>query len=691
LSKTYEIGKLKLDNLKVRVVQNGKNFNFNDIIKKFEPKDTIKDTTKGPTHFNLLNIEVNNATVYYVESAIPVNYFLKKINISSPGLRWDQDTIGINYALSSGPSTGDIKGYMNMNLKNNDYRLATIVSNFDLQVIEQYIKDFANYGNFAAKLDANIKASGNLKDAQNLNAMGDIAINKFHFGKDPTEDYVSFEKLELGIIQLNPKGLVYNFDSVILLKPFFKFEQYDYLNNVERMFGKKGAKVKNASNQNTVKAKTNIIFQLADYIQLLAKNFLKSNYKVNRLAIIDADFQYNDFSLREKFGIATYPLTITADSASKNKKWVNLYLKTGIKPYGDFNLKLTLNPKNNEDFYMTYKMENLPVAAFNPYLVTFTSFPLDRGKVEFYGNWAVNNGIIKSDNHLIVLDPRVSKRVRKKDTKWIPLPLIMAFVKERGNVIDYSIPITGDIKNPKFHLRDVIYDILKNILIKPPTTPYRLEVKNVESKIENLLTLKWDFRQSILTNSQENFMEEISDFLKENEGTSISVMPISFSEKEKEHIAYYEAKKKYFLQTNNKKAADFCEDDSIYVDKLSVKNEDFLKFLNRHIKDSSLFTVQEKCTSYVGQGNLNKRYAELLESRKDIFMQYFKDNGSDKQVKIGANKSEVPFNGFSYYKITYKGGEIPKSLKKAYSDLNDLNDESPRKKYLKKRNRFKIF
>ena len=29
--------------------------------------------------------------------------------------------------------------------------------------------------------------------------------------------------------------------------------------------------------------------------------------------------------------------------------------------------------------------------------------------------------IIKSDNHLLVIDPCVTKRIKNKDTKWIPI------------------------------------------------------------------------------------------------------------------------------------------------------------------------------------------------------------------------------------------------------------------------------
>jgi hypothetical protein len=42
------------------------------------------------------------------------------------------------------------------------------------------------------------------------------------------------------------------------------------------------------------------------------------------------------------------------------------------------------------------------------------------------------------------------------------------------------------------------------------------------------------------------------DFLKENPDASISIYPIQYVEKEKEHILFFEAKKKYELLLKDK-------------------------------------------------------------------------------------------------------------------------------------------
>jgi len=676
LSKNYEINSITLDRPIGRVIQIEKIFNFFDIIEKFATNDKPKKKSE-PLHFNILNIKLVEGTFYYGEPLTPIRYFIKNVNIESSGKFWNKDVIDIKFGFKSGIGTGDMKGKFIINTENLNYNLAVKADTFDLKIIEQYLKDMVNYGKFRAYFDANIEASGNFRDAEKLIAKGRVALNDFHFGKNEKEDFVSFKKLMVDIIELSPMKQKYLFDSIILAAPYCKYERYDSLDNIQRMFGSKGSNVKSVNANPT---KFNLILKIAKYVKELAENFLGSDYKVNKLAIYDADLHYNDYTLSEKFSIGLNPFTVWADSVDKNRKWVDINLKSDIKPFGNLIIKLHLNPKDKEDFDMSFRMSNLSAPMFNPFLVKYTSFPLDRGSVELQSEWTVRNGQISSMNHLILLDPRVTKRVKNKDTKWIPMPLIMAFVREYGNVIDYEIPIKGDLNDPKFKYRDIIFDLLKNILIKPPTTPYRMNVKSIEAKVEKSLTLVWSRRQTKLRPPQERFVKKIAEFLKDNPEASISIYPIQYTEKEKESILFYEAKKKYFLVTRHKKEASFTEEDSVLVEKMSTIDPGFEGYMDRILKDKMLFTIQDKCRRFVGNELVNKRFNQLSKNRENDFISFFKENGTNTRVKILSVGSEVPFRGFSYFNIKYKG-EIPDVLLKATEDLEEINETKPRKKY----------
>ena len=46
---------------------------------------------------------------------------------------------------------------------------------------------------------------------------------------------------------------------------------------------------------------------------------------------------------------------------------------------------VSINPKDSSDFDLQYHFQKLPVSMFNPYIISSTSFPLDRGTLEFNG------------------------------------------------------------------------------------------------------------------------------------------------------------------------------------------------------------------------------------------------------------------------------------------------------------------
>jgi len=689
LRKTYEISEITLDRPWGIVIQNQKKkqLNFDDLIARFGSKpdtgpssDSIAPppTRHEPTHFNILRIKIVNGEFHYRERVIPINYFIRDVTIESPGKRWDNDTLVCDFSFTSGE--GRVKGQFAVNTNNSDYSIKTDIKNFNLEIIRQYLWELINYGLFRAHLDAKASVSGNFHDPDSVNIVGKIAINDFHLSKAKNEDYASFKKVQLIIRQLNPDGHKYLFDSITIDKPFFKYEQFDSLDNIQAMFGKKGSNISDVTRQ---PERFNLVIEMARYVKTLSREFFASDYRINALAINQGRFEYDDYSLSERFSLSSHAIKLRADSIYKENKRVHALLRSRILHHGSFALDLSINPVDSNYFDLKFQIRKVPISAFNPYLISKTSFPLDRGSLEVNGLWNVCDGFIHGRNHVIVLNPRISDRLRNKDTKWIPMPLIMSVVRERGNVIDYEIPVTGNLKNPKFHLKNVIVHLLENIFIKPPTTPYGLEVKNLENQIDEALTLRWSMRQVVLEPHQRKFVTRIAEFLEDNPQASIVVSPKQFEAKEKEYILYFETKKKYFLKTHGKSAHEFSDKDSVEVEGMSVKalSHELVRDMRKSTRDTTMFTIIDKCRHYLkGEGLVNRKFNRLVKEREKEFYSYFQDNGTANRVRILKSENEIPYGGFSFFKISYKG-QMPEPLLKAHREMMELNQQAPRKKY----------
>lgn len=74
--------------------------------------------------------------------------------------------------------------------------------------------------------------------------------------------------------------------------------------------------------------------------------------------------------------------------------------------------------------------------------------------------------------------------------------------------------------------------------------------------------------------------------------------------------------------------------------------------------------------SQAGKKIVDEQYLKLAKNRESLFRSFFKGIGIENRIKFQKQENIVPFNGFSFYRIDYKG-DIPKGLKKAYSQANE--------------------
>ena len=674
-----KISQLTFEKPRVNFIQNKRKFNIDDLIARFTPSKSPSSSSAWNVEF--IGVKIAEGELHFIDKIIPIKYFIKKATIEAFGRLDAGDTVATRFDFLAGIGTGHAKGNFTFNTESLDYHYDVVVRDYDLDIIRQYIWELINYGMFTAHLNANVNVRGNFNSQETMSGYGRVALNDFHLGKTTTNDYAAFKKLEVVVEELDPANKKYLFDSIVLTRPFFKYEIYDSLDNVARLFGTRGSNISDITRQS---GRFNLVIEIVKYVKVLSNNFFRSDFKIKRLEVKDGNFEFNDYSLSDKFSISVLPFSLLADSVNKKDRRVQVFIQSSIQPYGKGSIQLGINPKDSTDFDMVYRFEKIPASIFNPYLLTYTSFPLDRGTIELNGRWNVKDGMIRSSNHLLIIDPRVSKRTKNKDLKWLPMPLIMALVREQGNVIDYEIPITGNLKNPKFHWGDAIFDLLKNIFVKPPRTPYRLEVRNLENKIEENLSLKWEMRQSNLQKGQIKFLKKISTFLKDNTSATMAVHPVTYSEKEKEHILFFETKKKYFMLTRNQASKSLSPKDSIEVERMSVKDPSLVRLLSKNISDTVMFTIQEKCMKFLGNKIVDDRFDQLIKERNNVFVSHFRRNGTDKQIKIHENVNHIPYNGFSHFNLIYEKG-VPESLRDAQQHMIELNNRGVRKKYKKYR------
>jgi hypothetical protein len=643
-SKKLDVSAITLEKLRINIVENKSSFNWDG----FFTRDTLKpkSVSPAPLEFSFRDIRLINSEVVYSETSIPVHYYTTKINVQCPVIQWDSDTSSFTYDFNFLEKSGHVKGFFSMNFKDLDYHLKTSFDSFDMKSLDQYIKEFSEYGYFSAMLNANLNAHGNFHDAKNLIATGKLGISDFHFGKSKGDDYLRFSKLLLNIDTLSPVNKKYLFKTVLLDSAYVKYQRYDSLDNFSQMIGDKGAHISKAHSEHHAE---NIIFQIADYIASVAKDLVNSNYRADTLLVSNAHAHYDDFSLAQQFSVSVNPLTISASHVDTRFERTDLNIKAKINPFGNLEVHLNVNPTDFGDFLLDFNLRNLPIPLFNPYLVTYTSYPFDNGSLALSGKWKVKDNQITSLNHLLINNPTLAERVKEEDAKKRSMRLILFLIRDVHREIEHTIPINGNLNNPHYVLSSAIWQVLANILVKPTSYPYTEIKAESEEKKRIPVLLEWKLMQRKPERDQNTELGKVSRHLFFHPGAKVVITPYSFKEKEKEMLLMFEARKLFYLSQQRTSSKQLTETDSVAINKLSIRNPAFLVFLQTSSDSKLVFSNQEKALLVVGQARIDELYLKLINDRQKSVLNYFREKGYADRVTVKESKNDIPASGFSHY------------------------------------------
>jgi hypothetical protein len=655
-SSAIDVSSITLDHLWINIIENKSSFNWDGFFTADTTKPKTKPTNSNHWRYSFRDIHLLNAEVVYSETSIPVHYKATKLNVECPFIQSESDTSIFKYDFTFQEHDGGISGRFKMNFKNLDYNLRTVLNDFDMKTLDQYLKEFLDYGNFAARLDADIKAKGNFHDAKILVASGKLGISNFHFGRTVDEDYLRFSKLQFDIDTLSPLNKKYLFQSIILDSAFVKYQLFDSLDNFSRMIGAKGEKVSSAYSEH---ARENIVFQIVHYIAQVAEDIIHSDYRADELKITNAKALFEDYSLAQKFAVSVSPVNIIAEHVDTRAKRSEIKLHSKINPFGTMDISLNVNPLDFGDFNLGYSIAGIPVPLFNPYSITYTSYPFNDGIISMNGNWLVKDKKIISTNHILVQKAALATKVKKEDAKKLPVRVALFFVRDVDRQIDLSIPITGDLKNPKYHLRSVIIQAVKNLFIKPSLFPVKQIQSTFSDDNKNYDIVEWPTMQAKMNLVHEAQLRKISRYLLFHPKSHITVVPCYYEEREKEALLFFEAKKRFYFSQTHQSRNLISKSDSASIDRMSVKNPAFIRFLHQESATDKDCSVQAKCYHVIGQAQAEADYKKLNTNRKLYLENFFKERNQSDRLTFGQTVKEIPASGFSHYRLYYSTNGIP--------------------------------
>ncbi|MEY3372071.1 MAG: hypothetical protein RLZZ537_539, partial [Pseudomonadota bacterium] len=110
--------------------------------------------------------------------------------------------------------------------------------------------------------------------------------------------------------------------------------------------------------------------------------------------------------------------------------------------------------------------------VFNPYSGRFAGYAIAKGKLTTELHYRINDKKLQADHHVILDQLTWGQATGSKEAVSLPIRLATSLLKDKNGVIDLNVPVTGTLDDPKFRIGPIVWQIIKNIVVKVVTAPF---------------------------------------------------------------------------------------------------------------------------------------------------------------------------------------------------------------------------
>ena len=213
---------------------------------------------------------------------------------------------------------------------------------------------------------------------------------------------------------------------------------------------------------------------------------------------------------------------------------MSMTMQAVVGATGALELKGEIAPTANP-FYLDVEGElrEMPLPRSNPYFRQVFDWFLKRGSVTNKIHYRVVGDQLTAQNEVRVQRLSVEKDASPvaSDKKiGVPLGLIVALVTDRRGDIEFSLPVSGNLKEPGFSVGGAIWAALKNVLANMVTAPFQA-IGKLFSKGDEVDELKVDpltFSPGSATVSAEGnqHLQRVADFLRASPNIRLELRPV---------------------------------------------------------------------------------------------------------------------------------------------------------------------
>lgn len=245
----------------------------------------------------------------------------------------------------------------------------------------------------------------------------------------------------------------------------------------------------------------------------------------------DGSANFADFSLTPDFATAIQQLNGSIGTIdSVQQKPASIDIKGKVDRYAPVTIQGSLNPFDplaKLDIAVDFKRVEL--TTITPYSGKFAGYRIKKGRLNLDLHYRIEKGQLNAENKVVLEQLQLGEQVDSPDAVDLPIRLAIALLKDPEGRIDIELPISGDLNNPQFSIAPIIWQTLKNLVLRAVQAPFNFIAGLAGSSNADLSQVPFSAGSSDLDKGAQGTLNSLAEALKERPGLRLEVEGISIA------------------------------------------------------------------------------------------------------------------------------------------------------------------
>ncbi|MDD2337859.1 MAG: DUF748 domain-containing protein [Geobacteraceae bacterium] len=263
----------------------------------------------------------------------------------------------------------------------------------------------------------------------------------------------------------------------------------------------------------------------------------KPDIRINTVTLQGGTMVFSDYHLKIPFVTTFYNLGGRISGLTSDEKNVaDVDLRGNLENHSPLTIAGTINPLRKNLFLdLKINFSDIELSPTSPYTGTYLGYTVEKGKLFLQLAYHIEDKNLTSENKLFFDQLTFGKKVESDKATSLPVRLAVALLKDRKGEIHIDLPVTGKTDDPEFSIWRLVFQVLRNLLVKAATSPFAL-LQAAFGGSEDFSSITFAPGSTTLTQQEKDVLLKLASALEDRPNLSVEV--IGFVDKDNDPEGY---------------------------------------------------------------------------------------------------------------------------------------------------------